>query len=78
LLMQMIRGESTQKWRTYAPLERDYVDQVTAQERVDGVWKFRKGCSQDHLWDCENMMLVLARMVGRYQNEFLTTEMGSG
>jgi hypothetical protein len=78
LLMQMIRGESVQKWRTYAPLERDYVEQVTAQERVDGVWKFRKGCSQDHLWDCENMMLVLARMVGRYQNDFLTSEVAAG
>jgi hypothetical protein len=74
LLMQMIRGESIQKWHTYRGLEREYADQVTSQERVDGVWRFRKGSSQDHLWDCEAMMLVVARMIGRFQNEFLTTE----
>ncbi len=76
LTMQMLRGESTQKWRVYSGVEPEYTGQVTAQERVDGVWRFRKGCSQDHLWDCENMMLVVARMVGRFQNDFLTAEGG--
>ncbi len=74
LLVQMMRGESVQKWRVYRGVEEEYAGQVCSQERVDGVWRFRKGCSQDHLWDCEAMMLVVARMFGRLQCEFLTAE----
>jgi hypothetical protein len=58
----------------YRGIEAEYAKQATSQECRDGVWRFRAGHSQDHLWDCENMMLVLARIRQLYRSEFLTME----
>jgi len=64
LYLQMLRGESREKWYVYDGIEVDYAKQATALEKIDGEWRNRKGHSQDHLFDCEVMQLCIARILG--------------
>ena len=70
ILLQSIRGESRETWMVYNGVEVEYAKQVTSTEKIDGVWVLRRGHSQDHLFDCECEALVLARIVGLFQNRF--------
>jgi hypothetical protein len=71
LYMQMIRGESKEKWHVYDGIEEEYCKQATALEKVDGKWNNRRGHTQDHMYDCECMQLVIARIIGLYQNKLV-------
>jgi hypothetical protein len=62
VLMHLIRGEHARRWLVYDGVELDYARQVTAMEKIDGRWKLRKGHSADHLFDCEVMQLVVAKI----------------
>ena len=73
LYMQMIRGESRENWQVYKGIESEYAKQATALEKVDGSWQNRRGHTQDHQYDCECMQLVIARIVGLYQNRMVET-----
>jgi hypothetical protein len=59
-LMDMQRGQAPQKWHIYKNPEREYIRQVTSEEKADGAWRIRHGHTQNHLWDCEVMQIVVA------------------
>ena len=44
------------------------VKELTGKE---GEWKTKRGRSQDHLFDCEVMQLVMAYLHRVYRNDFL-------
>jgi len=67
-LVEMMTGIGKVPWYVCADLEntrdgQEYLRQVTSTRKVDGVWIPPKH-GQDHLFDCESMQLVLARMDG--------------
>lgn len=66
ILMQSLRGESKRKWSVPVGMPLEYVRQVTSQAKIDGKWQFRKGYTQDHLWDCECYALAGATWCGAY------------
>lgn len=72
--LQMLRGESREKWMVYEGVELEYAKQATSTERVDGKWQTRRGYSQDHLFDCECMQLVMAVFGGLYNNQIIMGE----
>lgn len=74
LLMDMMRGESGKTWMVYRHIEAEYVKQVTAEERVSGEWRLRRGHTQNHLFDCEVMQLVMATAGGLYRTTWLQTD----
>lgn len=69
LLMQSLRGESSRKWCVPAGMPLEYVRQVTSQAKIDGRWQFRRGFTQDHLWDCECYALAGATWCGAYRTQ---------
>lgn len=71
ILIQMERGESRCAWRVYRDIEMEYAKQVTAKEKVDGVWRNRRGHSQDHIFACECMQVVLARVLRLYVHRWI-------
>lgn len=71
LLMDMMRGEARQKWALPAGIAMEYVVQAGSEEKVDGVWRTKRGRSQNHLADCETMQLVMAYLTGIYRNDIL-------
>jgi len=71
LLLDMQRGESTHKWSLPMRPPMEYIMQAGSTERVDGEWKTKRGRSQDHLFDCEVMQLVMAYLHRVYRNDFL-------
>jgi hypothetical protein len=62
--MQLMRGETMQKWYVYRHPERDYVRQVTAEQKQEGEWKLREGHPHNHLFDCEVLQLLAATIDG--------------
>ena len=66
-LMQLMRGETKQAWYVYRHPERDYVRQVTAEQKMDGEWKLREGHQHNHLFDCEVLQLLAATIDGVYR-----------
>ncbi len=71
LLLDMLRGESPHKWVLYQHVENEYVVQAAAEERVDGVWRCKRGHSQNHMADCETMQVVMAMILGLYRSEWI-------
>jgi phage terminase large subunit GpA-like protein len=69
-LMQLMRGETMQKWYVYRHPERDYVRQVTAEHKQEGEWKLREGHPHNHLFDCEVLQLLAATIDGVYRFDF--------
>ena len=72
LLLDMQRGATSHKWGIPKGIPMEYVLQAGAEEKVDGVWRCKRGRSQNHLFDCETMQIVLAYLNRVYRNEFLT------
>jgi len=66
-LLAAIRGETPWTWCVPQMPGREYVRQVTSTHKVDGVWTTRRGHPQDHMFDCEVMQLVGARLFGWIQ-----------
>ena len=71
ILLDMMRGETMQKWMLPKGIKSDYLLQAGSEEKVDGVWRTKRGRAQNHLADCETMQLVLAYLLGIYRNQFL-------
>ncbi len=67
-LLSLMRGENRRKWFVYDGIELTYAQQVTAMERTDGAWKLRRGHNQEHLFDCEVMALVVAKLLGLWDD----------
>lgn len=59
-LLQMMRGESRQRWMLPNDVPMSYIVQAGSTECVEGEWRRKRGRSQDHLFDCEAMQLVIA------------------
>jgi hypothetical protein len=70
LLQDMMKGESPQKWHVYQNPEVEYVRQVLSEERVDGVFKPKRGHPNNHLWDCEVLQVLAAAAIGLYKNPY--------
>ena len=70
----MQKGEAPQKWWIYRNPEREYLRQVTAEERVNGKWNTKPGQSQNHLFDCCVGQLVLATVSGLVKSNNIQTE----
>lgn len=47
-------------WSVYKDIEREYVNQMTAEEKADGLWKMKRGRADNHLWDCEVLQVLAA------------------
>ncbi|HNS80839.1 MAG TPA: phage terminase large subunit family protein [Kiritimatiellia bacterium] len=73
-LQSMQKGEAPQKWWIYRNPEREYLRQVTAEERVNGKWNTKPGQSQNHLFDCCVGQLVLATVSGLVKSNNIQTE----
>ncbi len=74
MLLSMIRGESPKNWCLYSGIDREYVRQVNSTQKLDGKWGRKRGYSQDHLWDCEKMQVVLALIMGIFTFDFFKKE----
>lgn len=72
LLMDMMRGESRQRWALPEGVPMEYILQAGSEEKVDGVWRTKRGRSANHLADCETMNLVMAYLARIYRNDFLS------
>jgi len=68
VLMDLIRGSLAKKWYVYRKLEAQYVKQVMSEEKVDGVFVKKRGHPDNHLWDCEVLQLLAARVEKFYQH----------
>lgn len=63
-LWQMINGFGDAKWFVHEHPGHEYTWQMASEDSTDGHWEKKKSNSQNHLWDCEVMQLVLARALG--------------
>jgi phage terminase large subunit GpA-like protein len=74
-LWRMIEGPSDFHWWTFEYPPHEYLWQMQAEEKDSGGnWVKKKSRSQNHLWDCENMQLVLARCLGPLEDYTITVE----
>jgi hypothetical protein len=48
------------QWSVYQGIEREYVNQMTSEEKTDGLWKLKRGRTNNHLWDDEVLQLLAA------------------
>ena len=64
-LTQMMRGQSEQHWFVYDNIEYDYVQQVTAEKSVDGL--FEKIRNDNHMFDDEVLQYLAACVTGLYR-----------
>jgi phage terminase large subunit GpA-like protein len=71
LLLDMMRGEARQRWAIPDGVPMEYILQAGSEEKVDGVWRCKRGRSQNHLADCETMQLVMAYLMRIYRNDYL-------
>lgn len=71
ILLDMQRGEVVHQWSLPAGVPMEYILQAGSTECIDGVWRTKRGRSQDHLWDCEVYQLVMAYIHRIYRNDFL-------
>jgi hypothetical protein len=65
-LLRRVNGQAHVTWSVYRDIETEYAIQVTSEERrATGEWTFRDGHPRrNHLWDLEDMQLVLATRFG--------------
>jgi hypothetical protein len=63
-LMNRIQRKTEFAWYVYHGIELEYADQVTSEERKDGVWVLKRGRTQNHFWDCEVLQLLAATRFG--------------
>jgi len=45
-------------WSVYKNIDREYVAQMTSEEKSDGTWKLKRGRRDNHLWDCEVLQVL--------------------
>jgi hypothetical protein len=69
-LLDLINSQGGRKpdkrWLTYDLVEREYSQQVTSEEKIEGAWEIVKGHPRNHLWDCEVIQLLAATCEGLY------------
>lgn len=64
-LLERVKGESKFGWYVYQSIELEYVNQVTAEHKVNGIWKIKPGHHQrNHYWDCEVLQVLGATRFG--------------
>lgn len=74
-LWRMIEGPSDFSWWCFEYPPQEYLWQMQSEERNgSGAWNKRKSRSQNHLWDCEIMQVVLARVLGPLEDYAITVE----
>lgn len=73
-LWQMINGFGEFKWFVHDLVPHEYIWQMASEESVDGHWEPKKSNSQNHLWDCEVMQVVMARTFGMLEDYGITME----
>lgn len=69
-LAARIEGGTQYAWHVYHDIEREYVEQMTAEEYIDGKWIAH---GANHLWDCEVLQLLGATRFGF--NQFRAQDM---
>jgi len=65
ILSQLTNGQDPHQWLLPSDIPPEYIRQVTAEECVDGAWVKRH--KDNHAWDCENMSLVAAMVLGIFR-----------
>lgn len=73
-LWQMINGFGEFKWFVHDLTPHEYIWQMASEESTDGHWEPKKSNSQNHLWDCEVMQVVMARTFGMLEDYGITME----
>jgi DNA polymerase-3 subunit alpha len=63
-LWQLINGQGSWKWFVHDAVSHEYAWQMASEEATDGHWRKKRSTSQNHLWDCEVMQVVMARCNG--------------
>lgn len=63
-LFDLMAGRTRARWYVPTGIEMQYRKQVTAWEKIDGVWGNKKGQTADHLAACEVQQVVAATVEG--------------
>ena len=66
-LAALMGGTTRQRWAIPKDTPLAYIKQAGSEERVDGVWKTKKGRPNNHIADCETMQVVAAYLHGLYR-----------
>jgi hypothetical protein len=67
--LELLKGESDRKWHIYNMPESVLVNQLTSEERIDGVWCVKSG-HENHLWDCSVLCLLGATISGIFHSGY--------
>lgn len=73
-LWQMINGFGEFDWYVCDLIDHEYTWQMASEESSDGHWDKKRSNSQNHLWDCEVMQIVMARSFGVLEDYTLSVE----
>jgi len=67
-LWPMIHGRGPRRWTVYDEIESEYCDQMTSENNHEGQFVLRRAGVPNHIWDCEVLQVLAARILGFAQH----------
>jgi len=70
ILLTLFDASSKKKWLVYKDIDDKYVNEVNSNEKIDGIWKLKRGHWEEHRWDLEVYQLLLASIYGAFYDSW--------
>jgi len=70
ILLTLFDATNTSKWLVYKDIDDKYVNEVNSNEKLDGIWKLKRGHWAEHRWDLEIYQLLMANIFDAFHSKW--------